>query len=611
MAKAVAYVSGVALAPGVSRNNRLYTRDAIAGAVKRAQVRLEDGARPINMYTHHETTNTRELVGRITRIWQEDDGSAKYVAAIADTGTGRDIASLVNPEGDEPAFLRGVSIRGNWVGATRRERGPDGTLCEAGSDLEIGRLDWTSDPGVLTAGVDSFRYADTDDGESGERYAISESAPEALLETAIAEEATPAPLVPGGVREALRSLFGEAISGGSTPPVHKRDSGLSDDTGRKYADPGYQADHRQRYDISTKAKAKAAWSYVNQADNAKAYSAAQLKRVKGRIRAALKGFGVAVAAEGWSVEAPLLITEALVEYYGGDPESCGSYSLSATNGPTTVTVCSYGLDPAELRMVLAQACTAASAALCSIDPDMDGDIDIPGAEAEDDDNGAAALRGESAEDTAALVAELAVSRTAAAETASDSPAPEPDAAHPEGTEVPAVSETTTQEAAGTATAAAPASIAIPQDVMDEALRKAAKKAAKKALAAKAAESAPAAPVTEAKAETDDERIARIVEARLAAARPQAVAETEDERINRIVEARLVAEKQALTESGGGPGRKGLVTEHSGGTASSGEVPADFPMKDGRMIPSEQWTEPQRRAVGAQLEQYVLGSRASQ
>jgi Family of unknown function (DUF6582) len=628
MAKVLAYISGTALVPGVSRNGRLYTSEAIGNAVRRAQKRIADGKRPIGMYTHHETTNTRELVGAVTKIWQEDDGSAKYVSAIGDTRTGRDIANLADPEGDAPAFLRGVSIRGNWVGSPRRERNPEGGYLETGSDLEIGRLDWTSEPGVIGAGVDSFRYATAGSEESGERFTISESAPEALVETAITEETMPANPVaetmPAAVREAARSLLPldvphllanglcatcPGIGEAATVPMSKRGAGLQGKSDTAYADPGYQADKKQRYELDTPAHIRAAWAFISKTANAKAYSAAQLKRIKGRIKAAAGKAGITIAAEGWTVGPAIEVTEALVEYYGGDPESCGSYSLSATNGPTTVTVCSYGLDPADLQVILAQACKGAGMALSAIDPDMDGDVDLPG---EDPD--------ESAPGPEAPAAETDEASPAVTEAAPVDPAPEPAAAHPEGTEAPAMGETTTTtEAAGTATAAAAAPLAIPQEIMDEALRKAAKKAAKRALAATGAapaESAPAAPAAAAVTESDDDRIARIVEERIAAARAAApaapaVTETEEQRIERIVEARLVRERQEITASGGGPARKGLVAEHAGSGASSGEIPADFPMKNGVMIPTEEWTEANRRAVGAQLEGYVLGSRASQ
>jgi HK97 family phage prohead protease len=63
-----------------------------------------------------------------------------------------------------------------------------------------------------------------------------------------------------------------------------------------YADPGYQSDGKKRYPIDTADHARAAWSYINQQGNAGKYSAEQVKAIKGRIRAALKRFGVDVAA---------------------------------------------------------------------------------------------------------------------------------------------------------------------------------------------------------------------------------------------------------------------------------------------------------------------------
>jgi Escherichia/Staphylococcus phage prohead protease len=63
-----------------------------------------------------------------------------------------------------------------------------------------------------------------------------------------------------------------------------------------YADPGYQSDHKKRYPIDTADHARAAWSYINQQGNAAKYTADEVKAIKGRIRAALKRFGVEVAA---------------------------------------------------------------------------------------------------------------------------------------------------------------------------------------------------------------------------------------------------------------------------------------------------------------------------
>jgi HK97 family phage prohead protease len=62
-----------------------------------------------------------------------------------------------------------------------------------------------------------------------------------------------------------------------------------------YADPGYQKDGKKRYPIDTAAHVKAAWSYINQAGNASAYSSEHLAAIKGRIRAAAKKFGITIA----------------------------------------------------------------------------------------------------------------------------------------------------------------------------------------------------------------------------------------------------------------------------------------------------------------------------
>lgn len=64
-----------------------------------------------------------------------------------------------------------------------------------------------------------------------------------------------------------------------------------------YADPGYQPDGVARYPLDSEEHCRAAWSYINQADNAAKYTPGQLKLIKGRIRAALKKYGVQVAED--------------------------------------------------------------------------------------------------------------------------------------------------------------------------------------------------------------------------------------------------------------------------------------------------------------------------
>jgi HK97 family phage prohead protease len=67
-----------------------------------------------------------------------------------------------------------------------------------------------------------------------------------------------------------------------------------------YADPGYQKDKKKRYPIDTKEHVKAAWSYINQSDNASAYTPEQLARIKARIKSAAKRLGVQIGSDSKS-----------------------------------------------------------------------------------------------------------------------------------------------------------------------------------------------------------------------------------------------------------------------------------------------------------------------
>ncbi|GAA4626628.1 hypothetical protein GCM10023196_035630 [Actinoallomurus vinaceus] len=63
----------------------------------------------------------------------------------------------------------------------------------------------------------------------------------------------------------------------------------------EYADPGWQKDGKKRYPLDSEAHVKAAWSYVNQADNQKPYSADQLSKIQAKIRTAAKKLGIQIA----------------------------------------------------------------------------------------------------------------------------------------------------------------------------------------------------------------------------------------------------------------------------------------------------------------------------
>ena len=186
-------------------------------------------------------------------------------------------------------------------------------------------------------------------------------------------------------------------------------------------DPGYLKDKKKRYPLNSPSRIRAAWSYINQKANADQYSPAQLKRIKGKIKAAMVKLGATIADEGYVIWPAEQVTEgAVAEYYDGDGMK-GSFSVCASSGPLNISVSSYCIDPADLGLIVRAAADAACKAFAAMDPDMDGDIDVPGADAEDTDHDA----GETAPPESV------------AETDPD-PAPEPDAADPTSKEGSAV-----------------------------------------------------------------------------------------------------------------------------------------------------------------------------
>jgi hypothetical protein len=72
-----------------------------------------------------------------------------------------------------------------------------------------------------------------------------------------------------------------------------------------YADPGYQEDKKKRYPLDSETHIRAAWSYINQADNAGAYSATQLASIKAKIKVAMKKIGAEVAKDASPIVAKI------------------------------------------------------------------------------------------------------------------------------------------------------------------------------------------------------------------------------------------------------------------------------------------------------------------
>jgi hypothetical protein len=152
VAKTVAVIRGTALKPGVSRNGRYYTAEAIARAVDRARERIAEGLQPLTMMTCHAAAGgpVTDVCGRITELALAPDGSATYTAAIAGNKAGQDVLQLIDTSDGEQPFLRGVSIRGDWC-ADPRTAFVDGMKVTTADDLEIDGLDFTHRPGVIGA----------------------------------------------------------------------------------------------------------------------------------------------------------------------------------------------------------------------------------------------------------------------------------------------------------------------------------------------------------------------------------------------------------------------------------------------------------------------------
>lgn len=655
MAKVIATIGGIALKPGMSKNRRVYTRPMIAVAVARAQERVEAGNDPMVMLSHHAAgDDSTRIIGSVTGWSLDEQGNARYRGTIADTPAGRTIAALADTTDGKPPHLSGGSIRGYWLGEVRNIRGPDGEPATTADGLELDGIDPTRSPGVPGAGVDSFEWTGkpAHAGETTGRVPITESAPEALVtiteETPEAAETAPvlaegmaavAETTLGGVREALHGSIlpdrPHAFRNGICVacPVAEADSG--DDAKKPYgdvvyADPGYQKDGKKRYPLDSSSHIRSAWGYINQKANAALYTAQQLKRVRGRIMKAMKSIGAKIAAEGWSIEPALQVTEAVAEFYG-DPSCAGSWSINASNGPVSICLSSYSMDPADLDVILRAAADAACHALADLDPDMDGDVDVAGVGTHSDPNGDApketAAPPPAAIETApgnpatpapgdALLSPPVAETDAGdpEETITD-PAPDPAADAPSGEE-PAVSEPT--EAAGQAPAATTETVPSAATPATESAAPGSVTLSGDQFAQLLAAVRPAAPVAPAQESAPAQAAPDATETAPAAPAAPAVTETEDQRIERLVSARLdsaVTEAvQRLTqEPGGTPSRKGLaaggaVNEHTAkttpGTPGLNEwgLPDTFPAKAPHKMSKGEWSH----HAGTEMLGYVFG-----
>src|SRR5450755_2743178 len=569
MAKTIATISGIGLVPGVSKNQRWYTPEMVERATKRLAERIKAGNAPANMLSFHGAgDNSREITASLTGA-RLDEGRLRFVGGITATEAGRDIANLADTTDGKPAHLKNVSVRGYWLGTVRKVKGPDGQPVETADDLEIDGIDWTKSPGVTGAEVDTFAWVgDSGRQETTERVAIYESVPEARV--TISEE-TVAPVVLTEAERAMLPFAGGAhvfengtcitcaavTEGGDAPGDGSKPFGTV-----SYADPGYQADKVKRYPVDSKAHVKSALSYLAQKANAAKYTPAQLKRVMGRIRAAAKKFGITTAAEsaGWSFDAPAQVTEALAEHYG-DSSRAGSWSVRASNGPVDICLSSYSVDPEDLDVILRAAADAACKALAALDPDMDGDVDVPGVgDGSDPDNDAP---GESSPEGDETPDQDPAAAPAAATTETEDPAMTAETTTPAAPSTPAIDPSVLAEAVATALAGQETARKARKAEKREKAEKAANEAAR--IAAESAALGQGTPATAGATatETEDQRRARlraIVDEQFAAAASKeglAAVKTDEQLVAEMLEEKLVPLRQERAE-GGGVQRKGLA-----------------------------------------------------
>ena len=93
-----------------------------------------------------------------------------------------------------------------------------------------------------------------------------------------------------------------------------------------YADPGYR-DSKKRYPIDTPEHIRAAWSYINQQQNAGQYTPDQLKQIKARIVAAAKKAGVQISEDSMSMTYPVNPPKSWFD----NPQLAGKTKLTVTD----------------------------------------------------------------------------------------------------------------------------------------------------------------------------------------------------------------------------------------------------------------------------------------
>ncbi len=79
--------------------------------------------------------------------------------------------------------------------------------------------------------------------------------------------------------------------------VEKRKDTTPKEGEHKYGDVEYADETNKKYPIDTAEHVRAAWSYINHKDNAAKYDAADVKKIKSRIKSAAKKHGVEISED--------------------------------------------------------------------------------------------------------------------------------------------------------------------------------------------------------------------------------------------------------------------------------------------------------------------------
>jgi hypothetical protein len=173
----IASISGVFLAPGVSRNNRWYRPEVVRAAVENLRQRIASGGPPVLMATSHAAGRTDDALataGVVREVWCDENAVARFRADVPGSTAGRDVvANLQTGAGG------GVSIDGDWFNV-RRMVGPDGRVAEAGDNLVIKRIDLTGDSGVPQARIDQVSVVESVNPSTG-AVAVHESVETSLV----------------------------------------------------------------------------------------------------------------------------------------------------------------------------------------------------------------------------------------------------------------------------------------------------------------------------------------------------------------------------------------------------------------------------------------------